>query len=45
LALVTLALLIPGGLMALGVQLHLSQRHEHPYAHAHFPDKHHRHSH
>lgn len=30
---VTPALLIAGGLMALGVWLHLSERHEHPHAH------------
>jgi ABC-type Fe3+ transport system permease subunit len=45
LALVTLALLIPGGLIALGVLLHLGQWHEHPHANAHFPDEHHRHPH
>ena len=43
---------LAGGLMALGIWLHLTERHEHPHwhgdvqhSHPHFPDIHHRHEH
>jgi hypothetical protein len=49
---VTLQLLLAGGLMAVGVWLHLTERHEHmhehqPMAHAHYHehDLHHQHEH
>jgi drug/metabolite transporter (DMT)-like permease len=49
---VTLQLLIAGALMALGLWLHLTERHEHPHsheallhAHEHAHDEHHRHEH
>jgi drug/metabolite transporter (DMT)-like permease len=48
----TLQLVVAGGLMALGVWLHLTERHEHEHvhealehAHPHVHDEHHRHSH
>ena len=49
---VTLPLLLAGGLMAVGVWLHLTERHEHEHVHevlthehAHVHDEHHRHAH
>lgn len=49
---VTLPLLIAGGLMALGIWLHLSERHEHEHVHEtmthdheHVHDEHHQHEH
>lgn len=49
---VTLPLLVAGALMALGIWLHLTERHEHEHAHdeiehshEHIHDEHHRHSH
>jgi drug/metabolite transporter (DMT)-like permease len=49
---VTLPLLLAGGLMALGVWLHLSERHAHPHTHealvhehTHVHDEHHQHAH
>lgn len=49
---VTLPLLLAGGLMALGVWLHLTEQHEHEHmhevlehSHAHVHDEHHQHSH
>jgi len=49
---VTLPLLLAGGLMALGVWLHLSERHVHPHSHEalvhehkHAHDEHHQHAH
>lgn len=49
---VTLPLLIAGALMALGVWLHLTERHEHPHTHEpleheheHIHDEHHQHEH
>ncbi len=49
---VTLALLVAGTLMALGLWLHLTERHEHPHAHEeqwhdheHVHDEHHQHAH
>ena len=49
---VTLPLLIAGGLMALGIWLHLTERHEHEHAHEamtheheHVHDEHHQHEH
>jgi drug/metabolite transporter (DMT)-like permease len=49
---VTVQLLAAGGLMALGVWLHLTERHEHEHVHApmahahpHVHDEHHRHAH
>ena len=48
----SLPMLVAGGLMALGVWLHLSERHEHEHAHTmlshdheHVHDEHHRHEH
>ncbi len=48
----TARLVIAAALMALGVWLHLTERHEHEHVHAavththpHYPDSHHRHSH
>ncbi|MBK5187112.1 MAG: zf-HC2 domain-containing protein [Gemmatimonadaceae bacterium] len=49
---VTWTLVAGGALMAAGVWLHLTERHEHPHwhgtlqhSHPHFPDSHHRHDH
>ena len=49
---VTLPLLVAGGLMALGIWLHLTEEHEHPHAHEalehsheHSHDEHHQHAH
>lgn len=49
---VSTSLVLAGGLMALGVWLHLSERHEHPHhheprshAHEHEHDLHHQHAH
>lgn len=49
---VTIQLIVAGGLMALGVWLHLTERHEHrhihrpmTHAHSHVHDDHHRHRH
>lgn len=49
---VTLPLLVAGGLMALGIWLHLTERHEHEHAHEamthdheHVHDEHHQHEH
>ncbi|RIX47578.1 MAG: DMT family transporter [Rhodocyclales bacterium GT-UBC] len=49
---VTLPLLVAGALMALGIWLHLTERHEHQHAHAamehtheHVHDEHHQHTH
>jgi drug/metabolite transporter (DMT)-like permease len=49
---ITTQLLVAGGLMAFGVWLHLTERHEHAHehlpvqhAHAHVHDEHHRHAH
>ena len=49
---ITVPLLIAAALMALGVWLHLTERHEHEHSHgdlvhthAHYPDVHHRHEH
>lgn len=46
---ITPGLLVAGALMALGVWLHLSEKHGHPHVHEsveheHYPDEHHRHS-